>query len=137
MVNEQENCALCGCKTHRNGNYAKPNIEGRSHATSHHCVAERFFGKSRNKAVFNRKRIFKQCPWENKNKKITLCYECHELLLHNPVLLLDDVELFAKLIKKRNLSESSKPEKYKKIAGRIELFHEIIEAGLKAMWRKR
>ena len=34
---------------HRDGDYAKPNIKGRSHATKHHYVAERFFGRSSNR----------------------------------------------------------------------------------------
>lgn len=31
-----ERCSICGCKVHRNGDYAKPSVKGRSHATRHH-----------------------------------------------------------------------------------------------------
>jgi len=44
-----EHCAICGCQLHRTKDtYARPTVEGRSHATSHHYVAERFFGRSTN-----------------------------------------------------------------------------------------
>ena len=35
-------CAICGCRLHRGGEYATPTTEGRSQATKHHYVAERF-----------------------------------------------------------------------------------------------
>jgi hypothetical protein len=38
-----EHCAICGCQLHRQSSYAKPTIEGGSHASEHHFVAERFF----------------------------------------------------------------------------------------------
>jgi hypothetical protein len=41
-----ETCAICGCEIHRNGDYAKPTVKGRSHATRYHFVAERFYGRS-------------------------------------------------------------------------------------------
>ena len=44
-----ENCAICGCQLHRQGDYAKPTIKGRSHATKHHFIAECFFGRSANR----------------------------------------------------------------------------------------
>ncbi|HUT99454.1 MAG TPA: hypothetical protein VM054_10315 [bacterium] len=62
-----------------------------------------------------------------------MCYECHEELLHNPVLLKEDVERFNTLVKERKLDEDEKSEGREKIAGRIELFHEVISAGLNAL----
>jgi hypothetical protein len=41
-----EKCAICGCELHRiAGTYARPTVEGRSHASKHHFVSERFFGR--------------------------------------------------------------------------------------------
>lgn len=61
------------------------------------------------------------------------CYECHEELLHNPVLLPEDIKRFAELVRYRQLAEEDKPTHRKKIAGRVELFHEIIARGLAAL----
>jgi len=54
------------------------------------------------------------------------CYECHELLLHNPVLLREDIDRFTELVRMRNLAETVKPADYSKIAGRVVLFHEVM-----------
>lgn len=64
---------------------------------------------------------------------MTFCYECHEELLHNPVLLPEDISRFAELVKKRGLSEDSKTEDRKRIARRIMLFHEVIALGLRTL----
>lgn len=61
------------------------------------------------------------------------CYECHELLLHNPVLLPQDVSNLAKLVRQRGLAEDEKTESRYKMASRIELLHQIIEEGLDAL----
>jgi hypothetical protein len=124
-----ERCAICGCLLNRSGNYARPTVEGRAHATRHHYVAERFFTRRGEQ----RKRIFESCPWELEGKSDTYCYECHEELLHNPVLLPTDVSALAKLVKLRSLDEDVKPEDQARLAGRIQLFHEVIAAGLKTL----
>jgi hypothetical protein len=114
-----EHCAICGCKLHRTPNtYARPTAEGRSHATKHHYVAERFFGRSSNRPGTLSDGIFKVCPWSHEGES---------------VLLPDDIENFAALVKARGFSESSKPETRGAIAGRVLLLHEIIEAGLKTL----
>lgn len=64
-------------------------------------------------------------------KSEVFCFECHEELLHNPVLLPDDIKKFAQLVSERGLSENIKGEDRTKAAGRIVLFHEIIARGLK------
>jgi hypothetical protein len=61
------------------------------------------------------------------------CYECHEEFLHNPVLLPQDIERFAALVKLRGLSEEQKTEDRSKCARRVALFHEVIARGLKAL----
>ena len=61
------------------------------------------------------------------------CYECHELLLHNPVLLPEGVRRFSALVRKRGLSEDEKRDDYVRIAGRIALFHDVIAHGLSSI----
>jgi hypothetical protein len=61
------------------------------------------------------------------------CYECHEELLHNPVLLPEDVSRFADLVRLSGLSETVKNEDRSKIAGRVALFHDVIARGLKVL----
>ena len=118
---------------HRDGDYAKPNIKGRSHATKHHYVAERFFGRSSNRRGEQRDPIFKSCPWHHEGETAVYCYECHEELLHNPVLLPEDVQLFKKLVQRHNLSEDVKTESKELLGKRISLFHEAISLGLKEL----
>ena len=130
-------CRICGCRIHRDGDYARPTVKGRCHATRHHFVPERFFGRSTNRRGTQREPIFSQCPWDKEGSTAEFCYECHEELLHNPVLLPADIELFARLVDKRGFSEDQKPEKREKIAGRIKLFHEIVAKGLQAILEER
>ena|ERR1051325_682723 len=120
-----ERCAVCGCQLHRtNDTYARPTPAGRSHATKHHFVAQRFFGSSG---------VFEACPWGYEGRSTVFCYECHEELLHNPVLLPEDVSLLAELVRLRGLSEDSKPDDRSRIAGRVALLHETIARGLAAL----
>lgn len=128
-----ETCAICSCQLHREGDYAVPSAHGRSHATKHHYVAERFFGRSKNRQREVRKGIFTVCPWAHEKKSVVLCYECHEELIHNPVFLAEDIERFAALVRKRGLSEDLKPDDRLKLAGRIRLLREIIDAGLSSV----
>lgn len=129
----KETCAICGCELHRGSEYAKPTVKGRAHATKHHYVAERFFGRSNNRPGTQRTPIFKVCPWDVEGETIAFCYECHEELIHNPVFLPDDIVAFAELVKSRKLNESTKSSSRNKIAGRIKLLHEAIQKGLRAM----
>ncbi len=132
----QEKCQICGCFLHRKGGYAKPSVRGRSHATRHHYVAERFFGRSANRPNTRRGPIFVTCPWTHEGQRGVFCYECHEELLHNPVLLPGEIAKFARLVKLRGLSETKKPVRKSLIAGRIVLFHEVIARGLDSGVRK-
>jgi len=125
-----ERCAICGCLLHRGGDYAKPTVRGRSHATEHHFVAERFFGRSKNQKNTIRPAIFRQCPWNLEGKKEVFCYECHEELLHNPVFLPDDMTKFQRLVRSRGLSEEKKTQSREGIAGRIQLLQEVIHRGI-------
>lgn len=128
-----ERCTLCGCHLHRSGDYALPTVKGRSHATSHHYVAERFFGRSGNRPGEQREPVFDTCPWGAEGKSAVYCYECHEELLHNPVFTETDMAQFSRLVALRGLNEEEKPSSRKKLAGRIKLFQEIIDAGLKKL----
>ena len=106
---------------------------GRSHATQHHYVAERFFGRSSNRRGTVRDRLFRECPWKLEGEKATYCYECHEELLHNPVFTPKAIAAFAQLVAERGLSEERKTEAREKLAGRVRLLNEVIEAGLLAL----
>ena len=129
-----ELCAICGCELLRVPDaYARPTIAGRSGASKHHFVAERFFGRSANRRGTKTVGMFAACPWGHEGKSDLFCYECHEELLHNPVLLPDDIKRLADLVRIRDLSETAKTEDRSKIAGRIELFHDAIALGLKML----
>ena len=126
-----DKCAICGCPIHRNkDSYARPTPEGRSHASRHHYVPERFFGRSKNRAGTQRDAIFQTCPWGHERKSGLFCYECHEELLHNPVFLPRDIQNFARLVVARGLSETEKICSRELLAGRIKLLHEVVERGL-------
>jgi hypothetical protein len=129
-----EKCAICGCELHRIADtYARPTVEGRSHASKHHFVPERFFGRSNNRRGTQREKIFTACPWDAEGKTALFCYDCHEELLHNPVFLPDDIALLACLVKARHLNENRKTASKTSIAGRIKLLHEIIRRGLEEL----
>lgn len=133
-MGQLEFCGICGCELHRTkGTYARATTHGRSHATKHHFVAERFFGRSGNRPGTKVEGIFNTCPWDSEGQSVVLCYECHEELIHNPVFLPHDIQLFAKLVSERGFSEDAKPENRAKIAGRIRLLHEVFELGLASM----
>lgn len=130
----KEKCALCGCFLHREKNtYARPSIVGRSHASNHHYVAERFFGRSKNRRGTQRTKIFDKCPWDCERKSAIFCYDCHEEILHNPVFLPNDIRRFADLVAAKGLTENNKSESKENLAGRIELLHQIIDQGLSAL----
>jgi hypothetical protein len=129
-----EECAICGSEVHRTRDtYAGATIAGRSHASKHHFVAERFFGRSNNRRGTKTIGIFASCTWGHEGASGVFCYECHEELLHNPVLLPEDVARFAQLVRIRGLSETVKSEDCPKLAGRVSLFHELIARGLKTL----
>jgi hypothetical protein len=135
MVNER--CAICGCLLHRSrGTYARDNPEGRSHATAHHFVAERFFGRSTNRKGTQKEGLFAACPWGVEGQSAVFCYECHEELLHNPILLPQDIQAFAQLVRMRGLSEDTKTTDRSPLAGRVKLFQEVISAGIAELKRK-
>jgi hypothetical protein len=96
-------------------------------------VAERFFGRSSNRRGTKTEGIFAECPWGHEGESETFCYECHEELLHNPVLLPDDVARLAELVRRRGLAEQVKTEDRSKIAGRVNLFHDVIDRGLRIL----
>ena len=126
-----EHCAICNCHLHREQNtYARPTVKGRSHATKHHYVAERFFGRSTNRRGTKTEGIFSSCPWGREGESVVFCYECHEELVHNPVLLPEDIDRFAELVRQRGFSEEVKANARVPIAGRVALFHEIIASGI-------
>ena len=128
-----EHCAICGCLLNRRGMYASPTLQGRAHATKHHFVAERFFGRSANRKGTKRVRLFEKCPWNLEGEYEVFCYECHEILLHNPVLTRANVSDFAELVRMRGLNEPSKSKSSEKLSGRIQLFQQVLEKGIEIL----
>jgi hypothetical protein len=129
-----ERCSICNCELLRKANtYARPSPEGRSHATKHHYVAERFFGRSTNRRGTHVEGVFQECPWGSEKATGVFCYECHEELLHNPVLLPEDIKLFALLVEQRGLSEDRKTTERSKLGGRIKLLHDALARGLQEL----
>ena len=126
----EERCGLCGCCVHRKGEYGKPTLKGRSHATSHHYVAERYFGRSGNRPGTEVERIFQKDPWGMEGKTGIFCYDCGEVLLHNPVLLPEDISKLSELYRLKNVNEGDKADNMLKYRERIKLFHEIMQKGL-------
>lgn len=133
-MNVNETCAICGCELHRTPNtYARPTPEGRSHASKHHYIPERFFGRSNNRKGTQRDKVFSTSPWYYEGMTAVFCYDCHEELIHNPVLLPQDIGLLADLVRRRGFSEEKKTNSRHLLAGRIHLFHEVIRKGLVAV----
>ncbi len=130
-----ETCGICGCHVHREGEYAQPSVKGRSHATKHHYAAERFFGRSKTRAGAGREPILEGDPWGIGHQTAVFCYECHEELLHNPVLLPRDVEGFRELVQRRGLAEINKPKDRQLLEGRIRLVHEALQRGIQELLR--
>lgn len=130
---DKELCEICGTELHRRGNYAVPTVDGRSHASKHHYVPERFFGRSKNRRGEVRHRLFDRSPWGLEGEAGVFYYDCHEELLHNPVLLPADIEAFAELVQLRGLDEPAKSESREKLAGRVELLHDVIALGVRKL----
>jgi hypothetical protein len=80
--------------------------------------------------------LFSICPWGYEGATAIYCYECHEELLHNPVLLPEDIKALAEMVKQCQLNEEQKPEHREKIVGRITLLHDVISMGLKDLAEK-
>jgi len=136
-VKKQKRCAICGCLLSRvPDTYGTPAVAGRSHLSKRHYVAERFFGRSKNRAGEQREPIFEQCPWNTEYQTAEFCYDCHEEILHNPVFLPEDVSKFAKLVELRRLMEPKKTANKKKLGGRIVLLHEVLELGIDRLLAK-
>jgi hypothetical protein len=128
-----ESCAICGCPVRRSNEPARPTIAGRSLATEHPYVPERFFRRSADRHGTATDGLFDTCPWGQEKQAALCCWECHEELMRNPVLLPGDMQAFAELVRKRGLGEEDKPETRDKIAGRVLLLHEVIATGLLAL----
>mgnify|MGYP001619825991 CR=1 FL=1 len=124
------NCGLCGCALLRMGKYGEDNALGRCFPSEHHLVAKRFYGKNKNK----RSKILDDDDFKKfSNEKIKLCYDCHEELLHNPVLSPDNMKGFKELVRKKHWDERNKKDGKEKIRGRIKLLQEIIDKGINIM----
>jgi hypothetical protein len=56
---------------------------------------------------------------ENKEGSLNMCYECHEVVLHNPVLNPSQIERLSKIFKDKTFQE------------KVIIFNNLIELGLK------
>ena len=75
--------------------------------------------------------------WGYEGETAVFCYDCHEELLHNPVLLPEDIKRLADIVQSRGFAEDKKTESREKIAGRIMLFREVIKRGLEQIEKER
>jgi hypothetical protein len=125
-----ESCAICGCPVHRSGEHTRPRIAGHSHVATRHRVPERFSPRPAKRRGARKHGLSVACPWGPEKQATVYCYECHEALIHNPVLLPGDVQAFAELVKIRGLNEDDKPSEKDKIARRVMLLHEVLATGL-------
>jgi len=63
---------------------------------------------------------------------MTFCYDCGEELLHNPVLLEEEILGLARLFEVRGAGEhDGKPDRSEKHAKRIVIFREVIAEGIR------
>jgi len=137
LEKQDERCAICGCLLNRRkGKYGKQSLLGRAHASKHQYVAERFFGRSGNRKGTRRLRLFEKCPWGLEGEYDVFCYECHEILLHNPVFTRENILVFADLVKQKELNEARKNRSNEKLGRRVQLQHEVIELGLRTLKSK-
>jgi hypothetical protein len=127
-----EYCAICGCVLQRTGNYAS-GTDGLDHAGRSHYVAERLFGRSSNGRKTVTGPVFTECPWGLERQFAVMCYECHEVMLHNPVIVPADIARFAELVRLRGLREPVKEADKEKLGKRIQLFQEVIAAGIRTV----
>jgi len=130
MEKEINKCGLCGCVIHNNGGYAEPTVAGRSHRTKHHYVAERFFGRSNNRRGEIREGIFSDTELDIKPKIGEYCYDCHEELLHNPIILKTEMDKLSEIFKIIGANEDVKTESKDKLKQRIVTLKEVIRKGI-------
>ena len=132
----EERCSLCGCRLHRTGNYAENTLKGRSHANSHHYIAERYFGRTKNNPGIQKNGVFDKDPWGIEGKTGIFCYDCGEVLLHNPVLLPKDISKLSEIYRLNGVNEDEKESNMKKYRERIRLFHYTIQKGLDSLLKE-
>lgn len=127
----EERCALCDCSLHHESGTS--GVPRWSEATESYFVAERFFGRSSTRPGTIKDPVFIKCPWGMERQTVLMCYECSEVMLHNPVILPGDVRRFAELVALRGLSEVVKTPDRSRLIGRVKLLQEVIAAGIKAV----
>jgi hypothetical protein len=74
--------------------------------------------------------------WLIHQETVVCCYECHEELLHNPVLLPSDLRRFAQLIQSRELGDVEKLPGRERFSARVQLLQEVIAVGIKTLLEK-
>ena len=134
---KKEKCAICGCTLNDDPKvYATDTEAGRGHRSKSHYIAERLLGRCRTQGdgIFTGRERWLQ---GSGGKTEDLCFDCHEELLHNPVLLPDDIKRFRDLVFYYGYGERTKIDgDKKKLAKRIKLLHSVIEEGIKVLLAK-
>ena len=131
-----EDCEICGCRVTRGPGYGEANSVGRSHASRHHLIPQRFLGGPGAGRTEDRSPLFSHSPWGHEDDCAVLCYDCHEELLHNPVLLHEQIETLAALCRLRGCNETDKTEDRSPLAARVQLLHEAIALGLEELLKR-
>lgn len=99
FMENQKRCSLCNCEFIEK-NKIQYGTEGADcHISRHHCFPKRF-GK-----FFKDNEIKEKFNIESKKDTVTLCYYCHEEMLHNIVLNDEIINNFAKKMKGKNIKE--------------------------------
>ncbi len=87
-------------------------------------------------AVQNENHFLKNVLGGAESQTVEFCYECHEELIHNPVILPKDILAFSQLVSANGLSETVKSSSRSLLAQRIILFQQIIHEGIAALSKK-
>jgi len=101
----KKRCSLCGCKlTKKKNTYGK----AKDYISKHHYFPKRF------SKFFKDNEIKEKFNIESKKSMVTLCYHCHEEMLHN--IVLND----------KMINDLAKKMKGKKIKERILILHKQL-----------
>lgn len=92
-------CALCNCELIQK----KPKKYGKEGAECH--ISRHHYFPKRLKEYFKAGEIKKLFGIINKNQRATLCYQCHEEIIHNIILSPNIILRLNKVMKGRNVRE--------------------------------
>lgn len=138
MTSTYSRCVVCNGVGARRAPSQTP--EGRSRLTHREMVPHALFGRNRKTRWRHDDPIdpvFTEDPWDAEGESTLMCAECRDQLLGQPVLLAWDLALLSSLIRQAGLSEEQRTSDRSKMAGRVQLFHEVIARGLLVLTEER